>query len=204
MDIWQWKATRGGHVGRMDDQFFLPPLQPTPNEAAGKARYQAGYNNDPGRSMYTYSFYGEPPNLGDGPLKLKVLPKDWHATVKALGKYDLDPNSSDEDGSRWFMMTDSETIPYSAERDAEIPVGTLIPGVLIQGDADGDRADLHAEPKWKDGHWHLEVVRALKTGSKYDHDFIPGQNLYMWVNVFDHTQVRHTRHPRPVRIVTQE
>ena len=78
----------------------LPPLQPTPNEAAGKARYQAGYGNDPGRTNYSYSFYGEPPNLGDAPLKLKVLPKDWQATVKALGKYDLNPDSSDEDGAR--------------------------------------------------------------------------------------------------------
>src|SRR5262249_53552813 len=128
MDIWQWKATRGGHVGRMDDQFFTTPLEPTANEAAGKARYQAGYGNDPGRSMYTYTFYGEPPNLGDAPLKLKALPKDWRATVKALGKYDLDPNSSDEDGSRWFMMMDTETVPYSPERDAEIPVGTVLPG----------------------------------------------------------------------------
>jgi cytochrome b subunit of formate dehydrogenase len=204
MDIWQWKATRAGHVGRMDDQFFDAPLQPTPNEAAGKARYQAGYGNDPGKTSYSYTFVGEPPNLGSGPLQLKRLPKDWQATVKALGKYDLDPNSSDEDGARWYMMTDTETVPYSAEVDATIPVGTVIPGVLIQGDFDGDRADLHAAPKWKDGHWHLEVVRALRTGSKYDHDFVPGQNLYMWVNVFDHTQVRHTRHVRGIRIVTQE
>jgi len=48
------------------------------------------------------------------------------------------------------------------------------------------------------------MTRALKTGSKYDHDFVPGQPLYMWFNVFDHTQIRHTRHMRPVRVVTQE
>lgn len=204
MDIWQWKATRGGHVGRMDDQFFDAPLTPTANEAAGKARYQAGYGNDPGKTSYSYTFVGEPPNLGSGPLQLKRLPKDWQATVKALGKYDLNPDSSDEDGARWFMMTDTETVPYSAEVDATIPVGTVIPGVLIQGDFEGDRADLQAAPKWKDGHWHLEVVRSLRTGSKHDHDFVPGQNLYMWVNVFDHTQVRHTRHVRGIRVVTQE
>jgi hypothetical protein len=26
----------------------------------------------------------------------------------------------------------------------------------------------------------------------------------MWLNVFDHTQIRHTRHARPVRVVLQE
>ena len=46
--------------------------------------------------------------------------------------------------------------------------------------------------------------RDLKTGSKYDQDFVPGKDLYMWVSVFDHTQTRHTRHARPVKIVTEE
>ena len=34
--------------------------------------------------------------------------------------------------------------------------------------------------------------------------FVPGKDLYMWVAAFDHVQTRHSRHPRPVRIVTQE
>ena len=42
------------------------------------------------------------------------------------------------------------------------------------------------------------------TGSKYDQPFVPGRELYMWVGVFDHTQTRHTRHPRPVRITVEE
>jgi hypothetical protein len=48
------------------------------------------------------------------------------------------------------------------------------------------------------------MARSLKTGSKYDKDFVPGKDLYMWVAAFDHVQTRHTRHPRPVRVVTQE
>ena len=46
--------------------------------------------------------------------------------------------------------------------------------------------------------------RDLKTGSQYDQDFVPGRELFMWVAVFDHTQTRHTRHARPVRVVTEE
>ena len=204
MDVWQWKASRGGHLGRVDDQYFDVPREPTPNEAAGKERYQAGYWNDPGKAFYSYNYVGEPPGGYRGPVKVKRLPKDWKATLAALGKFDLDPNSSDTEGAHWWMMTETETLPYSAEVDARIPVGTVMPGVLIEGDYEGDRADLHGAAKWKDGHWHLEVVRALKTGSKYDHDFVTDRALYMWVNVFDHTQIRHTRHARPVRIVTQE
>jgi len=204
MDVWQWKASRGGHLGRVDDQYFDTPREPTPNEKAGKERYQAGYWNDPGRAFYSYNYVSEPPGGYRGPIKVKRLPKDWKATLAALGKFDLNPESMDDENARWWMMTDTETVPYSPETDAAIPVGTVIPGVLIDGEYEGDRADLHGVAKWKDGHWHLELTRALKTGSKYDHDFVPGQPLYMWFNVFDHTQIRHTRHMRPVRVLTQE
>ena len=44
-------------------------------------------------------------------------------------------------------------------------------------------------------------MRALDTGSKFDIPFVVGKDLFMWVSVFDHTQTRHTRHMRPVRIV---
>ena len=202
MDVWQWKASRGGHLGRVDDQYFYTPREPTPEEAAGKTRYQAGYWNDPGRAFYTYNYKTEAPGGYRGPVTIYRLPKDWKATVAALGHFDLDPESNDEEGARWWMMED-ESVPYSPEVDATIPVGTVIPGVNISGEYEGDRADIHGAAKWKDGHWSLETVRALRTGSKYDQDFIPGQDLYMWVNVFDHTQIRHTRHARGVRIVTQ-
>jgi hypothetical protein len=54
--------------------------------------------------------------------------------------------------------------------------------------------------RWADGHWTLEASRALRTGSRFDQDFAPGVPVYMWVSVFDHSQTRHTRHPRPVRL----
>jgi Ethylbenzene dehydrogenase len=202
VDVWQWKASRGGHLGWVDDQYFGAPRDATPAETAGEARYQAGYWNDPGRAFYRYNYVGEPPGGYRGPVKIERLPKDWKATVAALGKLDLDPDSSDEEGSKWWMM-EGDTVPYSPQADAQIPVGTVIPGVLISGNYEGDRADVRGAAKWKDGHWHLETVRNLRTGSKYDHDFVPGRDLYLWVNVFDHTQTRHTRHVRPVRIVTQ-
>jgi cytochrome b subunit of formate dehydrogenase len=202
MDVWQWKASRGGLLGYVDDQYFASPRQPTPAEAAGQTRYQAGYWNDPGRAFYSYNYVGEPPGGYKGIVKVHRLPKDWKATLAALGKFDLDPDSNDQEGARWWME-ESESIPYSAEADAAIPVGTVMPGVLISGAYEGDRAHIRGAARWKDGYWYLETKRDLKTGSKYDQDFVPGQTLYMWVNVFDHTQTRHTRHVRPVRVVTQ-
>ena len=112
---------------------------------------------------------------------------------------DFDPNSNDQADARWWM-TEAETVPYSAEADAAIPVGTVIPGVVISGEYSGDRADVRGGARWQDGWWTLEATRVLATGSKYDIDFVAGEPLYLWVAVFDHTQTRHTRHMRPVRL----
>ena len=51
-----------------------------------------------------------------------------------------------------------------------------MPGVLITGKYEGDRGDLIGGSRWKDGYWTLEIARKLKTGSKYDKDFVPGQS----------------------------
>ena len=203
VDVWQWKASRGGHLGYVDDQYFGAPREPTPGEAVGQARYQAGYWNDPGRAFYSYNYKSEPPGGYRGPVEVVRLPIDWRKTVKELGNFNLDPNSNDEENSKWWLL-EHETVPYSLDRDAKIPVGTVIPGVIISGNYEGDRADIRGSAKWKDGYWSLELSRNLRTGSKFDHDFVPGSTLYMWVNVFDHTQTRHTRHQRPVRIIVQE
>lgn len=200
LDVWQWKASRGGLLGYVDDQYFGPPRDATGGEASGKARYQGGYWNDPGRAFYSYNYKMDVGHRG--PVPLQRLPKDLAATTAALGRFDLDPDSSDEEGARWWM-TDAESVPYSPELDARIPVGTILPGVLIMGDYEGDRADLRGGARWKDGHWTLEVSRDLRTGSQFDLDFIPGKDVFFWVSVFDHNQTRHTRHMRPVKIVMQ-
>jgi cytochrome b subunit of formate dehydrogenase len=202
VDMWQWKASRGGMLGRVDDQYIGPPYEPSKDEAAYMARYQGGYWNDPGKSIYSYNYKFYKKGYS-GPVEVVKLPKDWKKTLAQLGKFDLDPNSSDDENSRWNMFED-EVEPYTREADAKIPVGTVMPGVLIAGKYEGDRADLVGGARWKDGTWTLETARNLKTGSKFDKDFVPGKDIYMWVAVFDHTQTRHTRHSRAVRIVTQE
>jgi cytochrome b subunit of formate dehydrogenase len=205
VDMWQWKPSRGGLRGHFDDMYIGPPHIPTPKEASKVARYQGGYWPDPGNAYYVYNFEAlRPSEYREGqPVHIKRLPKDLAATQKAMGHWDPNPDASVDDGSHWWM-TEEESVPYSAEADAKIPIGTIIPGVLHIGRYSGDRADLVAAAHWQNGHWTVVVSRNLKTGSKYDQDFVPGRNLYMWVAVFDHTQTRHTRHPRPVRLVVQE
>jgi hypothetical protein len=201
IDMWQWKASRGGMLGRVDSQYIGPPYAPTFDEQNYNARYQGGYWNKPGRSLYSYNFKFIHKNATGSITPLR-LPKDWKAQVAALGKFDLDPNSSDDENGRWFMF-DSESEPYTPEADAKIPVGTVLPGVIISGDTEGERGNITGISRWSNGQWTLELARNMKADGRYDKTFAPGHNLYMWVAVFDHTQTRHARHNRPVRVVTE-
>lgn len=200
IDMWQWKASRGGLLGYMDDQYIGPLRDANPDEAAKRARYQGGYFNDAGPVLYQYNFPFEGPGGYKGPVRPKVLPRNIAAMTAALGTFDLaNPDRGFDADARWWM-TDAEVVPYSQEVDDTIPVGTVMPAVLIKEGFAGDRAHVRAGAKWQDGFWTLEVSRELATSSPTDLEFELGADLFMWVAVFDHTQTRHTRHTRPVRL----
>ncbi|MDE5458407.1 hypothetical protein GWE18_37605 [Bradyrhizobium sp. CSA112] len=199
-DVWQWKATSGA-TGWMDDAHFGPPLNPTPMQAANVVPYKGGFAPDPGTASYRDNFTVEADTSG-GPRRSRLvaplrLPKVVAATTAALGDIDLDPNHGESDGARWFM-TDQDSVPYSTDADARIPTGTVIPGVILGGEFSGDRADVRSAARWASGHWALEVKRRLDTVSQFDVPIKTG--VFMRVAAFDHSQIRHTRHVRPIRI----
>jgi hypothetical protein len=197
-DIWLWKATDGGPTGWMDDDHFGPPLDPTPAQLNHIAPYKGGFAPDPGTANYSENFV-IPPERNDGnpPVTPRRLPSDLAATLAAMNGVDLDPNHGESDGARWFM-TEAESMPYSAEQDRRIPIGTVIPGVILSGAFSGDRADVRCAARWASGHWALEVARRLDTNSPYDVALKSG--VFMRVAAFDHSQIRHTRHVRPIRL----
>jgi len=197
LDLWQWKASRGGMLGRVDDMWFGTPVEPKEAHYEGTARYSAGYASDEGRAFYVYNYIDEPPGGYRGPVQVRRLPLDHAAQTAKLGTVNLSTEVSDDEGSQWWMF-DHESAPYSEELDSTIPVGTVIPGVLISGTYEGSRADITGAARWQDGYWTLEVTRRLSTGHAQDLDMESG--LYIWVSVFDHNQTRHTRHVRPVRL----
>jgi len=198
MDVWQWKASRGGMLGRVDDMYFGPPKDANEAQRAGTKRYSAGYAADEGKSFYVYNYKKKPGSDYTGTVDVRRLPADFKAINAKMGEINLSIDVSDTAGSQWWMF-DNESIPYSEEVDAEIPVGTVIPGVLITGSYEGSRADLVSGAKWSDGWWTLEVVRDIDTGHKQDLAMEDG--LFMYVSVFDHNQTRHTRHSRPIKLV---
>jgi hypothetical protein len=197
-DVWQWKATSGGPTGWMDDDHFGPPLEPTPQQVNHTVPYKGGFAPDPGSANYSDNFVLAYDAASGGRIVTpRRLPKNLAATTAAMGQITLDPNVGESDGARWFMM-ESESDPYSPERDRQIPVGTVLPGVIIAGEFSGDRADVRCAARWASGHWALEVARRLDVQSEYDVPLKTG--VFMRVSAFDHTQIRHTRHVRPIRL----
>jgi hypothetical protein len=198
-DVWLWKATSTGSTGWMDDSHFGPPLDPTPMQVRNVVPYRGGFAPDPGTANYADNFImsDEPAVDGKRTITPRRLPRDVAKTTAAMGEIDLEPNHGESDGARWFM-TEAESVPYSSEQDVAVPVGTVIPGVIVGGEFSGDRADIRCAARWASGHWALEVARRLDTHSQYD---VPLQTgVFMRVAAFDHSQIRHTRHVRPIRL----
>jgi len=195
-NVWEWKATSTA-TGFCDNDHFGPPVEATAEQREGKVPYRGGFAPNPGTANYSDNFEPQAPNGYNQPIRPRRLPKDYRAMMAAMGKIDLDPNHSESDGARWYM-TEAESVPYSEEVDAEVPVGTVIPGVIIAGKYSGDRADVRCAARWAGGRWVLEVTRRLDTKSQYAIPISTG--TFMRVVAFDHSQIRHTRHVRPIRL----
>jgi Ethylbenzene dehydrogenase/Prokaryotic cytochrome b561 len=190
-DVWHWKSVRSGATFQFDDNYFGPVMEPK-----GSGRYMGGYSQDPKTGGGFEQIFEKIP---DTPyVKLKVLPKNLAAQQALMGVFNPDPNVS-ETGQ--FAMLKTDTQPFTAQADAAIPVGTVIPSIVYEKPFEGDRGDVSAHAQWKDGWWTLEASRKLDTDSKFDQPIATGS--YMWLGVFDHNQVRHTRHVLPLRLALQ-
>jgi hypothetical protein len=190
-DVWHWKSVRSGPLNQFDDNYFGAPMEAKPGK-----RYTGGYTQDPKTGG---GFDQNFEKIKDSKwVSVKFLPKDLAAQQARLGKFDPDPTVGD---SGEFAMNKQDAVPYSAELDAQIPVGTVIPSVVFDVPFAGDRGDVAAFATWKDGWWRLEAKRRLDTASKFDQPLAHGS--FMWFAVFDHNQARHTRHVHPLKLSLQ-
>ncbi|MGD2116996.1 MAG: ethylbenzene dehydrogenase-related protein [Chromatiales bacterium] len=199
MDLWHWKSVRGNPNDQADDNFFGSPQQAPPQDPrkfrkdrdGNYPRFTAGYRKDPPTSWNGYAMNWEV--FKEGVIIPRRLPKDPDY-LQVLGSQNLASEASD-DGDWWMEWNDTK--PYMKEHD-RYSIGTILPGVLIKEPMGWDRGQVQASGSWREGVWRLEMKRKLDTGSKFD---VPIQDgTYLWVAVFDHTQTRHSRHLRPVRL----
>ena len=196
VDVWHWMSVRTNPIGQAEDDHFGPPGPPRDYFTE---RYAGGYSLDPatvGGSMQNWRnvLEGAASRRFDGGVVPRFLPAD-PATLKQMGRVDLDPAVSDE--GQWWLTAD-QVRPFTPELDALYPMGTVVPSIVHRGPMQGDRADVAAVGTWSKGWWRVEMSRELATHSPYD--VAIDNNTFLWVAVFDHAQTRHSRHLRPLRI----
>lgn len=197
LDVWHWMAVRTNPMGQAEDDYF-GALRPQPDSPL--ARYAGGYALDPvttGGPLNNWKDLLEGPisRRIDGAVVPRYLPKDPAELERRLGAVDLDPGASDD--AAWWLPAEV-TQSYTAELDASLPEGAVVPSVVLRGPVEGDHGDVSAVGRWRDGIWRLEVKRAMNTQSPYDVAIATG--TYLWVAVFDHAQTRHSWHMRPLRL----
>jgi hypothetical protein len=196
VDLWHWKSVRSAGVapGYIDDNHIGPPLGPV----APGTRHTGGYTQDPpSPHPYVQNWVKVDPEvpLDQTHVVPQYLPRSPEL-LERMGEIDLDPEA--HDAGIWHLTID-EVVPYDPSRD-DYPIGTVLPGIVLVGTYEGDRADVLAGARWTDGRWTLEARRRLDTGSEYDVAFGRDGDVFLWVSVFNHTQTRHSQHLHPVRI----
>ena len=186
VDVWHWKAVRTNNMGLADDNYFASP----DIVRAGSRRYTAGYYTDAKESgSYKMNWTWYTPEA----ITPKRLPSDRNF-LTPYQKLNNDGRQEKPNGYlAWF-----DGVQYSRERDT-YPEGTILPSILyLSNRFEGDRAHVRAAAKWQAGQWSLEIFRKLNTRSKKDIEIKTG--VCMWVAAFDHAQIAHTRHVRPIQI----
>jgi len=203
-DVWHWKSVRTGmSIGQADDNYF-GPLSPSDSEYK---RYTGGYQKDRDDCEHLVRWDGQDyqtkPECGGFIMNWRLysdeivtpirLPKDSMQLAR-LGQIDHNADTSDF-GAWWLDWED--TIAYHPDND-HYPVGTILPSVLSLGPFTQGRGDVTAAGHWRDGRWHLEMKRRLKSDSPYDLTIQSG--IFLWVSTFDHSQTRHSYHIHPVKL----
>jgi hypothetical protein len=199
-DVWVWRAAHGGLIGYVEDAHFTEALEPTPAQTAGQQRYAGGFEADPGDACFSDNFQKPPMSQKVASVTPLRLPRDLQAIAAERGEVHMAADVSEDEHARWWITT-TETEPYTPAADQRIPVGTVMPSVLMTCTPSGDRADVQGMARWSAGRWTLEVARPLDTKSARDIPIASG--VMMWLAAFDHSATRHTRHIRPITLELQ-
>jgi len=196
VNLWLWRAS-GAEAGRCENNRVGPPTRPTASEQHGLSPYKGGYAGRSEQAVAYENFAPQLPRDPTEPVQPLRLPLDVAAVLAAMGPIDLDPDTSDPENARWWMR-EEQSAPYSAELDARIPVGAVIPGLIAAGPRPPRPSDVPCQARWAAGRWTLLAQRRLDT--RQGDDIAIGDNTFLWVGVFDHTPANHTRHIRPFKL----
>lgn len=97
----------------------------------------------------------------------------------------------------WIWYGSSGYEAYNDKADS-FSIGYRIPSVLVAPTL-GDRGDVTASGKWRNGYWIIELSRKISTGSDFDTPF--RGELYFGIALFDNAEIKHTYHLKPIKLI---
>jgi cytochrome b561 len=200
VNVWLWRAD-GSNSNRCENNRIGPPTPPTLSESRGRSPYKGGYVSDLSEATVIDNFMPTMPRNGSVVVTPQRLPTNAQPLHVLASLVELNPDYGDGENSRW-SITEEDSAPYSAELDAQIPIGAMIPGVIARGLRPVSRKDVYCQAHWAAGRWTLLVRRRLNTGTRDDIQI--DSNTYMWIAAFDHTFANHTRHIRPIKLEVRQ
>lgn len=176
-DMWHWKAVRSNPLTQADDGYIGLP----DHARSAKRRYSAGNFYDPKESggyLMNWQWFSID----------TITPRRLPSKQEALAKYQ---NTNQATSATWY-----DHIPYQGD---DFSYGTYAPSVIFTSNQyEGDRGNVRAKGIWQDGYWHLEMSRQrIATSNK---DLTINDNMCMWASAFDHSQIGHTRHNKPMKL----
>src|SRR5262249_60163993 len=98
-----------------------------PSEAPPPPTYSGAFPLAPDPPRYQPNATGLTASEGIHPRR---LPKDLVAMTQAMGRISDATNESESENARWWMSV-AESEPFTADDDAAIPDGTVVPGVIM-------------------------------------------------------------------------
>ncbi|MEX0751514.1 MAG: ethylbenzene dehydrogenase-related protein [Xanthobacteraceae bacterium] len=151
LDLWHWRAHRGGPIGVSDDQFVFD------------ARY-----GDAGRGAFTdnWDAQKQQPKFMFDPQKTNQRALKWDDLIqRKLGFDDV------------YYISENTAAPFDATYAWKD--GDTIPRRLLQR-PDGSHADITVvgQARWKDGYWDVTLKRAMDTGKPMDDKIMLDKRIY--------------------------
>jgi cytochrome b subunit of formate dehydrogenase len=200
VNVWVWHAD-GSRSNRCENNRIGPPAEPSPFQVRRLSPYKGGYVSDPNEATVIDNFSPTLPRDRAVIVRPQRLPTYIQPVRVAANLAELSPDFGDAEISRWWLG-EEDSVPYSAELDAQTPIGTIIPGVIAPRPRPPSRRDVYCQAHWAAGRWTLLVKRRLNTGVR--DDLAISSNTYIWVAAFDHTFANHTRHIRPIKLEVRQ
>jgi hypothetical protein len=157
LDLWHWRSHRSQPVGYSDDQFILDFRW----SDEGRGMYFTNWDDDAGQPVYMF----DPAVAGhvamdlDRAVRYEYPFEEPHTWALIQGNGDVRGN----------------IIPFDPEHDWQ--PGDVIPRRVMRVPS-GSRGAIQAAASFAEGAWHVDLWRALDTGSPLDDKVLRHGGLY--------------------------